>query len=140
MRILFDSKLPMYKTPFGCLTPDQVCTLHIHVPASVEADNVTCILQNENGAIAQEIQMVRDGQKGLYEIYKGEFSIPRTGLYFYYFYIHHATGGFRLFKSGDDTNMEAGDLCQVSCVPADFHTPDWAKCATIYQVFPDRFY
>ena len=36
--------------------------------------------------------------------------------------------------------MEAGDLWQVSCVPADFHTPDWAKGALIYQVFPDRFY
>ena len=36
--------------------------------------------------------------------------------------------------------MEAGDLWQVSCVPADFHTPDWAKGATIYQIFPDRFH
>ena len=35
--------------------------------------------------------------------------------------------------------MEAGDLWQLSCVPADFITPDWAKGATIYQVFPDRF-
>ena len=36
--------------------------------------------------------------------------------------------------------MEDGSLWQVSCVPADFHTPDWAKGATIYQIFPDRFY
>ncbi len=36
--------------------------------------------------------------------------------------------------------MEAGDLWQISCVPADFHTPDWAKGAIIYQIFPDRFY
>jgi len=36
--------------------------------------------------------------------------------------------------------MEAGDLWQLSCIPADFTTPDWAKGATIYQVFPDRFY
>ena len=35
--------------------------------------------------------------------------------------------------------MEAGDLWQLSCVPADFTTPDWAKGATIYQIFPDRF-
>ena len=140
MRILFDSKLPQFKTPFGCLTPGQSCTLNIHIPCSVQATKVTCILQYENGTTAQEVTLDRDSRKGPYEIFKGEFSIPYAGLYFYYFYIHHATGGFRLFKTGDDTNMEAGDLWQVSCVPADFHTPDWAKGATIYQVFPDRFH
>jgi glycosidase len=35
--------------------------------------------------------------------------------------------------------MEAGDCWQVSCVPSDFVTPDWAKGAVIYQIFPDRF-
>ena len=29
MRILYDSKQPQFKTPFGTLTPGQVCTLHI---------------------------------------------------------------------------------------------------------------
>ena len=57
----------------------------------------------------------------------------------YYFYISKKEGGFRLFKAGDDTNMEAGSLWQISCVPADFTTPDWAKGALIYQIFPDRF-
>ena len=36
--------------------------------------------------------------------------------------------------------MEAGDLWQVSCIPDDFTTPDWAKGAIIYQIFPDRFH
>ena len=35
MRILYDSKLPQYKTPFGTLTPGQVCTVHIHIPCAV---------------------------------------------------------------------------------------------------------
>ena len=33
-----------------------------------------------------------------------------------------------------------GDLWQVSCIPDDFTTPDWAKGAIIYQIFPDRFH
>ena len=61
------------------------------------------------------------------------------GLFFYYFYVSHNSGGFRLFKQGDQTNMEAGDLWQLSCVPDNFNTPDWAKGAVIYQLFPDRF-
>ena len=140
MRILYDSKLPQFKTPFGTLTPGEVCTLTIHIPSAVQAVKVTCELQYENGSHAQTAVLNFLEKKGAYDFFQGTFSIPATGLYFYYFYIKTADGGFRLFKQGDDTNMEAGDLWQVSCVPADFTTPDWAKGAIIYQVFPDRFY
>ena len=139
MRILFDSKQPQFKTPFGTLTPNETCTLHIHVPASVQATKVTMNLQYQDGSAAQSCEMTFLEKKGLYDIFRGEFSIPNCGLYFYYFYIHKNDGGFRLFKQGDDTNMEAGTLWQVSCVPSDFHTPEWARGALIYQVFPDRF-
>ena len=139
MRILFDSKLPQFKTPFGCLTPNEECTLTIHIPASVQTTSVTCVLNYEHGEIAQLIPMGYKIKKGPYDYFQGSFSIPYTGLYFYYFRIETRTGCFKLYKEGDDTNMEAGDLWQVSCVPESFRTPDWAKGATIYQVFPDRF-
>ena len=141
MRILFDSKQPQFKTPFGCLTPDQVCTLNIHIPATVLATKVTCLIKLDDGATtAQTVTMEKSGNKGPYEIWSGSFSLAKTGLYFYYFFIEAPSGAFRLFKQGDDTNMEAGSLWQVSCIPADFKTPDWAKGAVIYQVFPDRFH
>ena len=140
MRILYDSKQAQYKTPFGTLTPGQVCTLNIHIPSSVQTTKVTCIFNYEDGSHAQDVNLEYRMKKGPYDIFQGKFSIPYTGLYFYYFYVDTRNGGFRLFKQGDDTNMEAGDLWQLSCIPADFDTPDWAKGATIYQVFPDRFY
>ena len=140
MRILYDSKQTQFKDPFGTLTPNQECTLSMHVPASVRAVSVTCELLYDDHSSAQSISMTMVGKKGVYEIFQGKFSIPQCALYFYFFRVHTAEGDFRLFKQGDDTNMEAGDLWQVSCVPADFTTPDWAKGATIYQVFPDRFY
>ena len=141
MRILYDSKLPQYKTPFGTLIPDQSCTLNIHIPCSVRTTEVTCVLFYDDGrTIAQEIPFSKASVAGPYEIWTAEFSIAHTGLYFYHFRVTNPEGCFRLFKQGDDTNMEAGDLWQVSCIPADFHTPDWAKGATIYQIFPDRFH
>ncbi len=140
MRILFDSKQPQFKTPFGTLMPGQTCTLNIHIPASVGATHVACILNYEHGERAQEFTMHLDMKKGAYDIFGGSFSIAYPGLYFYYFRITNRFGSFRLFKAGDDTNMEAGDLWQISCVPGDFNPPDWAKGATIYQVFPDRFH
>ncbi len=139
MRILYDSKNLTYKSPFGTLTPGQECTLNIHIPMNVEATTVTCILNYDGGENARNVTMEKTLRKGAYEVFSGSFSLEHRGIYFYYFYIDTPTGGFRLFKQGDDTNMEAGDLWQLSCIPADFHTPDWAKGATYYQIFPDRF-
>ena len=140
MRILFDSKQLIHKDPFGTLNPDQVCTLNIHIPAEVRATAVKCVLTNEDGTTAQEILLDSKTAKGPYEIFKGSFCVKECGLYFYYFHITHNSGSFRLFKTGDDTNMEAGDLWQVSVVPAEHTVPDWAKGATMYQIFPDRFF
>ena len=140
MRILFDSKNEMYKSPFGCLTPGQSCRLSIHIPDTAQAVGVRCVFCHEDNSQAFTVELDCVEKQGAYSIYTGEFSFDTTGLYFYYFYIRKDQGGFRLFKVGSDTNMEAGDLWQVSCVPADFQTPDWAKGATIYQIFPDRFH
>ncbi len=140
MRILFDSKQPQFKTPFGTLTPGESCTLCIHIPASVQAKSVDCCMHRENGAEAFRIPMEYWKKMGAYELFRGKFSFADCGLYFYRFQITTRTGSFYLYKQGDDTNMEAGDMWQVSCVPADFTTPDWAAGALIYQVFPDRFY
>ena len=140
MRILFDSKQPQFKTPFGTLTPGESCTLCIHIPAAVQAKKVECCIYHENGAEAQTITMEYWKKLGAYEMFRGKLSFDVCGLYFYRFRITTRDNCFYLYKMGDDTNMEAGDLWQVSCVPADFATPDWAKGAVIYQVFPDRFH
>ncbi len=140
MRILFNSKEKEHKTPFGTLVPGQVCKLNIHIPATVGAIKVECFLQEENGAPYKTVELPFLDEKGAYQRFEGTFTLDKPGLYFYRFHITKPHSCFRLFKMGDGTNMEAGDLWQVSCIPEDFVTPDWAKGATIYQVFPDRFY
>ena len=140
MRILFDSKKKEHKSPFGCIAPGQVCKLNIHIPASVGTKKVECILQEENGVFCKTAELPFLDERGAYQRFEGTFTLEKPGLYFYWFRIHKENGSFRLFKCGDDTNMEAGDLWQLSCIPETFVTPDWAKGAVIYQVFPDRFY
>ena len=140
MRILYDSKLPQYKTPFGTVVPDESITLNVYVPANVQASRVVCCLRCEDGFPAWEVPMDFRRKDGPYEIFQGRFSIAQPSLHFYFFQIFKKDGtSFRLFKQGDDTNMEQGDMWQLSCIPADFTTPDWAKGAIIYQIFPDRF-
>ena len=140
MRILYDSQKQIHKTPFGTLVPGQECTLHVHIPVQVGTVAARCEFFHENSAPAWSFPMTKSGIRGAYEIYECKFSLPRTGLFFYHFVIEKPDSSFRLFKYGNDTNMESGAQWQLSCVPADFTTPDWAKGAVIYQVFPDRFY
>ncbi len=139
MRILFDSKKTEYKTPFGTVIPGEACILHIHIPVTVPVTGTECVFTWEDGSHAFTVPMTCVDRKDSYHIFRGEFSILQPGLYFYHFVIYKPDSSFRLFKQGDDTNMEAGEHWQLSCIPADFTTPDWAKGAVIYQVFPDRF-
>ncbi len=140
MRILFDSKKIEYKDPFGCLTPEQTCRLHIRIPESVKTTAVSVVVTEENGAPFMEVPMQFARGESPYDVWAGELAFPQPGLYFYYFRITGHTGTFRLFKYGDDTNMEAGACWQLSCIPETFVTPHWASGGIIYQVFPDRFY
>ncbi len=139
MRILFDSQQLIYKNPFGTLSEEQPCQLHIHIPCSVGAIKAECILDLDDGTPGSVVLLERESTRGAYDIFGGSFALKQQGLYFYYFRIYKPDGSFRLFKQGHDTNMEAGDRWQLTCTPADFTTPDWAKGAVYYQIFPDRF-
>ena len=140
MRILYDSKSIKHKTPFGTLSTGETCTMTIYVPSAVQATMISCIINRADGSHAKNADLPFKEKSGLYDVFQGSFSIYDTGLYFYYFYISQPFGGFRLFKQGDDTNMESGDMWQLSCVPSAYPTPDWAKGGIIYQIFPDRFH
>ena len=140
MRILYDSKKLIHKDPFGTLVPQQECVLHVHIPVSVGTVGAECVFVHQDNSPAYTFPMTCTETRGAYEIYECKFSLPQTGLFFYHFVIRKADSSFRLFKYDDDTNMEAGTQWQLSCIPADFTTPDWAKGAVIYQVFPDRFF
>ena len=140
MRILYDSKQLIHKDPFGTLTPNQSCTLRIHIPSDVQATCVTCLFQHPDGARALTVELEYQMKKGAYDIFGGKFAMEKPGLYFYHFHVRHRSGGFHLYKQGDGTNLEAGDLWQVSCVPEVHAGPHWAQGATMYQIFPDRFH
>ena len=87
MRILYDSKQLQHKTPFGTLTPGQECTITIHIPAAVQTTSVRCVINNEDGSHAMNVELGLKAKEGPYEIFQGKFSFNRTGLFFYYFYI-----------------------------------------------------
>ena len=139
MRILFDSKLSQFKTPFGVLIPGEVCTLHIQIPVSCRTEHVELLLLQEDGTPAREVSLSRQETGALYECFGAAFSLERAGLYFYCFRVTTKNEQFRLYKQGNDTNMEAGDFWQLSCVEDAYPVPEALRGAVMYQIFPDRF-
>ncbi len=139
MRILYDSKNSKFKTPFGCVKEKETVNISIHIPKPVKTSSVSVCLTDDNGVYGI-FPLKLSGEYDMYEIYSGTFSIEKAGLYFYCFKITGEQSSFSLYKQGSsDTNMEAGDMWQLTCVKNDYKTPDRFKGAVMYQIFPDRF-
>lgn len=140
MRILFDSKLLRYKNPFGTLRPDEPCRFHIEIPASCLTQKTELRVLREDGQELCGVLMQRAGGEDLYDFFDGTLCLHEPGLYFYYFVITTANECFRLYKQGNDTNMEQGELWQFSVIAQQYLPPEWAQGAVMYQIFPDRFF
>jgi glycosidase len=88
----------------------------------------------------KSIVMEQSGATDDYEIYSCTFALENADLYFYYFHITTKNEAFSLYREGyDRTNMEAGELWQLSCIPSNFSVPKDYSGAIMYQIFPDRF-
>ncbi len=112
----------------------------VAIPCSCLTTEVALVLQHENGSFFREEAFALDYVEGPYEYYKASFSFSEPGLFFYYFRICTQNERFRLFRHGTDTNMEAGDLWQLSCVSDAMPVPEEFQGRVFYQIFPDRFY
>ena len=139
MRILYNSKFSQFKTPFGTLTPGETCTMRIQIPCSCQTTHVELRLLSEDTKPFLNVPMVKTGVTELYETWSVSFALDDPDLYFYYFQITTKNESFRLLKQGDDTNMEQGDLWQVSVAAQEFAVPEALEGAVMYQIFPDRF-
>ncbi|MBE6985274.1 MAG: glycoside hydrolase family 13 protein [Ruminococcaceae bacterium] len=139
MRILFDSRSAQHKTPFGTVRTGESCVLKIYVPDVCAAIGVNLVLENTDDQIIDELPLTASERDGKYQIWQCELSLE-SGLYFYWFRVQKKDDSFRLFKQGSGTNMEDGEKWQLSFIPSDFVTPEFAKGAVMYQIFPDRFH
>lgn len=139
MRILYNSKDSKFKKPFGCVRENENCEISVHIPVTVNTLSVRLVLTDDCG-LCEKFDFAKSGQYEMYEIFTCNFSIKKTGLYFYYFEIDGKESSFRLFKyEYSDTNIEDGDMWQISCIPGDYKTPERFKGGVMYQIFPDRF-
>ena len=140
MRILYDSKNPIFKKPFGCVMQNEDICINIHIPQSCNTQEVVLNLESDDG-LKKQIPLHKTDFKEMYEYYSAEFTLDECGLYFYWFTITTNESAFNLYKWGySDTNIEDGDKWQLTCYEKGYDTPDRFKGNVMYQIFPDRFY
>ncbi|MBQ3053562.1 MAG: glycoside hydrolase family 13 protein [Clostridia bacterium] len=138
MEILFNSRNIEYKKPFGCLKRGENCFLRIDIPSKCKTKKVKVCIFDEDG-FEMRVPFNLYKTENDYEIYNCSFSLFKTGLYFYYFFIETTEGCFSLHKKGEHTNIAEGDFWQITCYNEYYDTPKDFKGRVMYQIFPDRF-
>ncbi len=133
MNILFSSRDPGDKSPFGVLRAGELCRLRIRIPLDCGAYRVILT------GVGPDVHFVPDGQEGPYGVFRAETCFTAPGLYFYHFHIWDKNGDYDLFRAGEGTNIGVGDPWQLSVLPADWSVPEAFRGAVYYQIFPDRF-
>ena len=141
MRILYDSKSPVHKMPFGTLCEGEECTVTIHIPKHCKTTAVFIEFFKEDSKVC-EFELSQVGMRDEnYEIWSGSFELSAPDLYFYRFYIKTSESDFPLYKEGfSDTNIWQGDFWQLTCTPKEFSVPRKLSGRVMYQIFPDRFF
>lgn len=141
MRILFDPFSAEYKSPFGTLVPGEPCHITLRIPKSCKTKRASLVLLTEAEEEYASYRMKLWDTEKDYQVFRTAFALPYEGLWFYRFFVETENEAFSLYRQGlKDTNMEAGELWQLSCVPKDFCPPEEFCGKVMYQIFPDRFF
>lgn len=143
MRLLHDSHLLAFRTPFGAVPVKTPVTLRLAVFGEEEPTAVVLRLwQGEETLIAMHCETTAPGSR----TYRADFNAPEAAALIWYsfqvafpdevvFYGDQADG---CGGAGQET-AEAPPSYQLT-VYKPWKTPAWLPGALVYQIFPDRFY
>ena len=141
--IIHDSTKEMYRSPLGAVTGGTEITFALKV-AEVHIERATlCVLRD---GTVERCDLVSEG-----DVMKARYTTPVQ-----------SQGGGRVLWYWFELVLQGGSICyygaepplasglghiylnpppafQITVYDAGFTTPDWAKSAIMYQIFPDRF-
>jgi pullulanase-type alpha-1,6-glucosidase len=149
--LLHDSRNDLYRVPFGAVPEETAVTLRFRTLAG-DVESVRLLTVNEATGARSTLPMnlaVTDSNGG-YDWWEATVNTGAApNIHTYTFEI--ADGDTILYYIDSALDGGAGDISTVAPAPgiraawdiytyvAGFESPDWAKNAVIYQIFPDRF-
>lgn len=141
--LLFDSRNPLCKSPFGALPTDDVVTFRLFLPIAYQLSApVLLMYQADRWDTPERIEMRIEESDGICCTYKCIFYSPDPQLYFYLFEVQGPNGTMRISRDPDGFGQLSGagnDMWQLTVYDREMRTPDFLKEGVMYQIFPDRF-
>lgn len=139
-KVLFNSRIGDYKTPFGGVHTRETVSIRFPVAEYMHAESVTMLLRRNEHIIKFPLRF--DKKADGYEIFRLDFSVERDGTYYYRFEIHTDFG--ETINVGRERGGQAvcGDWLPewtLSVSENGYSTPDCFKGGIVYHIFCDRF-
>ncbi len=139
MKIKFNSKNSLYKTPFGAVKENEKISFCIFLEDGVYTESVKIVFEKD-GRFYREKYFSYDGFYDGYHKFVCEECFCDVGVYFYYFVIVTENGEIIGRNNHGEFSCDVKKpLWQLTVYEKDFDTPSWAKGKIMYQIFPDRF-
>ena len=139
---VFDSRYPLFKTPFGAVTCGQTVTFRCRPLAAEGFTHCALVLHAEFSGISGETKLALAGpaEEDDRLSFAGEVSAPDApDLVWYHFRFWREDGsGCELDKTGYRSDGQV-DPWQLT-VYQQTYTPAWFGAGVTYQIFPDRFH
>ncbi|MCL1847282.1 MAG: glycoside hydrolase family 13 protein [Coriobacteriia bacterium] len=141
--IIHDSTKEVFRSPLGAVAAGTKVELTLKIEDIPVEQAVLCVLRE--GGIDR---LALSHQGGMHRIRYKTPVIPSGGgcVLWYWFEITLEGGAVCYYGAGPSFASGLGQIClcpppafQLTVYDAGFKTPDWAKSAVLYQVFPDRF-
>ncbi len=139
-QVIYNARYEEYKCPFGAVSNNTEVVFNIKISSEIIHDKVFFIYRADNSNSSNYIYMDKTESYDGYFTYSCKVSFNLPGLYFYRFEIKNNDEIKFIGKKNNKAII--GDWLpewQLTVYDKDFNTPDWAKGALMYQIFPDRF-
>ncbi len=144
MAVPFDSQKSYYRSPFGAVEQDTKIYLRILIPRSLRTQKAELCVKYDydyNWMFSNFLWAGNFDDDS--EIWEGDFTPDRIGLYWYGFKLH-TNEGVRYIVPSDPYSISTierspGRSWQITCYKKGFCTPHWPVGGIMYQIFPDRF-
>ncbi len=138
--INFDSRNPLYKSPFGAAISGEKLTFRLRLPENSGVCYAYLLIRRDGEAedVAHEMHFKYKENDSLY--YSVEIS-PEVGLYWYAFSYKTEFHSYYINRGAHSLGrVGGGGRWQLTVYDKSYSTPDWLRGGLIYQIFPDRFH
>ncbi|MBE2223741.1 MAG: alpha amylase N-terminal ig-like domain-containing protein, partial [Anaerolineae bacterium] len=141
-----DSRDALYRTPGGPVITGTAVTLRLRA-AMNDLTGAKVRVYNDLTNAEFFLNMTKSASDGTYDYWQATIPATVDSTLFWYRFI--AVDGATTAYYEDDASRDGGwgkasttsqdNSWQLTVYDPSFQTPDWAKNAVIYQIFPDRF-